>query len=163
MKNSSVASYRKNGIREAETVSLSALAEVTGETARQIQRLVAIGEIPRPKDRGEYNLAESVRGVVHYYRERASKFSEARVEAATRREQAEAEIAQINLAERKGEIRERVGLALKDVAIRVRGLYESIDYVPMKSPRQWIRDFEDAQLLEGFFDILTARKRKEPK
>jgi hypothetical protein len=134
MKNKSVASFRKSGSSsEDETVSLGALAEITGETSRQIQRLVAIGEIPRPAKRGEYNLTESVRGIVHYYRERASKFSEARIEAATRREKAEAEIAELTLAEKYGEITDWMKRRTIDTLVRVRRTLEQAEYIPMES------------------------------
>ena len=150
MKSKSEGSFGKNRSR----VSLGSLAEITGETARQIHRLVAIGEIPRPENRGEYDLTESVRGIVHYYRARASKFSEGRIESATRRERAEAENSEINLLQKKGEISRLFGFEIADLAVTARHVIEQAEYIPLQSRVRLSRDLADID----FFRSNRSRK-----
>lgn len=70
---------------------------------------------------------------------------------------AAADLAELTLSQRKGEIADRLGLALADVAIRVRGLISSLDYNPAKSAQRFSRDFEEAQLLDGVLDIVNGK------
>jgi hypothetical protein len=81
---------------------------------------------------------------------------EAVQDARLRKTIAEANLAELTLSERRGEIRERVKRVLIDVSIRIRNLLRSIDYNPSKSPQRLSRDIEEAQIFDAYIDILSS-------
>jgi hypothetical protein len=85
----------------ATRLTSAALSRKLGCPARTLRDILHKTEV---ESRGGYELFAAVRAIINYYRERTSKFSQARLEVAHSRELAEMELAQINLAERKGEL-----------------------------------------------------------
>jgi hypothetical protein len=83
----------------ATRLTSAALSRKLGCPARTLRDILHKTDV---ESRGGYELFAAVRAIINYYRERTSKFSQARLEVAHSRELAEAELAQINLAERKG-------------------------------------------------------------
>lgn len=106
---------------------LGPLASKLGETERQIQRVVDEGLAPRPLKKGDYDIWATVRGVIRYYKEKAGKYSEARAVDAARKEKAEADTAEIAVAEKRKLImlKSDARLLWADATIEVRRVIES--------------------------------------
>jgi hypothetical protein len=110
---------------------------------------------------GGYDKDQAAKAVIAHFRNILSGFNVEIAKDRARICKAEADNAELTLSERRGEIHERVGRALTDVALRVRGLLMSIEYVPAKSRERCAKDFGDAQLLDGFHDIMGYKRRRK--
>jgi len=102
--------------------TVATLATLLDLDVRRVQQLAKAGVIPRAK-RGSYPIAESVRGYIRYLRRtetdrvRPGDFEGAR----TRKMSAEAEMAEIELATRRGQM-----VAVQDVVSRVASVLERV-------------------------------------
>jgi len=118
------------GAVSEDTVDVQTLAEMLRLTPRRIQQLAREGQIPKAS-RGRYPLIESVRGYVDYLNELAAKArqgAEQLVAPKLRKETALAELAELELAEKRRETipraeTERFLVALfSHVRTRIRGV-----------------------------------------
>ena len=82
---------------------------------------------------------------------------EAAEDARRRKNAAEADLAELTLAERRGEIVSRLKLAVTDVMIRVRSFILHLDYIPAKSAQRYMKDFNEAQIFDGVADIVNGK------
>ncbi|MEY2511981.1 MAG: hypothetical protein QOE26_2744 [Verrucomicrobiota bacterium] len=96
-----------------ETMLLGPLSARTGETTRQIQRVVDEGLAPRPEKKGQYDVWAVVRGLIRYYKDKSAKVSESRTVDAARKATAEADSAELDAAKKRGEV-----MLTKDVEVR---------------------------------------------
>jgi len=83
---------------------LTLLAELTGESGRGIQRICEEGFIPRPEGKGNYNVRATIKGMIAYFRAKASGKSETLAEDKAAEQRARTEIAQIDAAKAKGQV-----------------------------------------------------------
>jgi hypothetical protein len=81
------------------TLPLAELSAFLDEDVRQIQILTRAAGV-FPPDRGQYPLADSVRAIKNHYRSRASKVTEGRQSDLDRKAKADADSAEIALAEK---------------------------------------------------------------
>ena len=82
-------------------LSLTFLSEITGESGRNIQLIVEQGFIPRPEARGMYNVHKTIRGLLAFYRGKASAKNETLAEDKALEQRANAEVAQLKAAREK--------------------------------------------------------------
>jgi hypothetical protein len=116
------------------TVSCEWLAGVSGYTSREIQRFVASGEVPKPT-KGRYSMEGSLRGIFAHIRKQNAKTSPEKQLATLRKEEAQADIAELDLAERIGELRDAaiVDMSWDDAIIRV---VDVVRRLPITEPQK---------------------------
>jgi hypothetical protein len=89
--------------QQPATITGEQLEALTGLTDRRIRQLAKLGYFPPPV-RGVYQQVATVRGLFKYYREDRNNATSSFQEARTRKMTAEAELAQIKVAEAKHEL-----------------------------------------------------------
>ena len=137
-----------------EKISAAELEELTGLTDRRHRQLAAQGHFPKPRD-GAYETAATIKGMFAYFRNRVSNRSHLE-EAETRKRLAEAELKEMELAERKRDYLPRedvlrtwgsVCVTIKQV---VRGSHLSHD--EQVELLRHIREFTMAEILKGDYE-----------
>jgi phage terminase Nu1 subunit (DNA packaging protein) len=87
----------------AASHSLKTISKLLDLSPRRVQQLVKEGVIPK-MERGRYELVPVVRAYIHYLRERNIQAGVVSLEEVrTRKIKAEAELAEIDLAQQRGE------------------------------------------------------------
>lgn len=139
------------------TVPLETLAHLFNVTTRRVQQLVKDGVIPPPVKRGQYLLADSVRGYVRWLQERVQHRDAANVTRDLREEQLRKIKLENDLAEQAtisiDEMIETVG-ALGQLITR---LCEALPgrLTPMLVP--YLREDVDPSILPG---VITGEQRR---
>jgi phage terminase Nu1 subunit (DNA packaging protein) len=122
-----------------ETMRLGSLAAKIGESERQIQRIVDQGLAPRPEKKGQYDVWAIVRGLLRYYRDRASKISEERTRDAARKAKADADNAELDNEEKRGGIKRRFDEYGKYIGVTWRKEIMGMDFIPLDSRKRQLK------------------------
>ena len=115
-----------------ESVSLTVLIQLTGEDERQIQRIVKAAGIEA--GRNVYPFAPCLRAIKEHYKNESLKVSAARIDDRARREKAEADSAEIDLAKKLEQIcfRSDVEGLWKDGQVKIRLALQNSKDIPEK-------------------------------
>lgn len=89
--------------QQPATITGDQLEALTGLSDRRIRQLAKMGYFPPPV-RGVYQQVATIRGLFKYYREDRSKSTSTFQEARTKKISAEAELAQLKVAEARAEV-----------------------------------------------------------
>lgn len=113
-------------------MKLKELSRKTGQSERQILRIVEAGFVQKPKERGDYDEDSAIAGVVAYYQAQASRITESRAADAARREKAEANLAELKEAETTRRLMPRAyhTHVVGDLGAQTRVVIENAHYIP---------------------------------
>lgn len=90
-------------VPSSSTLTGEQLEAITGLTDRRIRQIAKLGYFPPPV-RGRYERMQTIRGLFKYYREDRHNSSAAMNEAKLQKLKADAEMAEVKLAEAKREV-----------------------------------------------------------
>ena len=127
-------------------VSLAVLIQLTGEEERTIQRVVKKAGIEA--GRNAYPLTASMRALYDYQRERADAPSVSRQDDKARREKAEADSAEIDLAEKLKQLcfRSDIEGLWRDGNVKIRRKLQDAKDIPQKMKERVIEIMQSVKL-----------------
>jgi hypothetical protein len=128
------------------TVSLAILIQLTGEEERQIQRIVKAAGIE--VGRNVYPLAPCLIAIKDHYKAESQRVSVARADDKARREKAEADSAEIDLAEKLNLLCFRADIEglWRDGNVKIRQKIQQAKDIPEKTKQRIVQIIQSVKL-----------------